>query len=76
MAKTNTNTNLNLVEINRKEIMVSQRFENFKFWILFQFVLKPTHMAQIKNAMRNKLTSKNLENLLFLALNKNKTIDY
>ena len=35
-----------------------------------------SHMAQIKNAFRNKLTSKILDNILFLALNKNRTIDY
>ena len=35
-----------------------------------------SHMAQIKTAFRNCLKPKNLENLMFLTLNKNKAIDY
>jgi hypothetical protein len=33
-------------------------------------------VAHIKKAFRNKLISKNLENLLFLPVNKHKPFDY
>jgi hypothetical protein len=35
-----------------------------------------SHVAHMKKAFRNKLTSKNLENLLFFPLNKYKPFDY
>ena len=35
-----------------------------------------SHMSQIKTAFRNALDPKNLENLLFLTLNKDSYIDY
>lgn len=35
-----------------------------------------SHMAQIKNAFRNRLLPETLENLLFLTLNKDTKIDY
>ena len=35
-----------------------------------------SHMNQIKNAYRNRMTTENLENLMFLTLNKGREINY
>ena len=35
-----------------------------------------SHMNQIKNAFRNRMKPQNIEILMFLTLNKNKSIDY
>ena len=35
-----------------------------------------SHMNQIKNEYRNRMTAENLENLMFLTLNKGREINY